>query len=271
MPLPSNFDEFEHLQQKIRTYHNRAVRQYFKNQPDDDISTGKSALKHACLMKDVDTMEMTLYRMWLFEITVGHLQSINTTWYGIPVEEKQRATKFKPTVKLLFTQPRSEVSDMDEYKIYPSIITFKIMTETSDTIARADAERLARAIKNEMATPPFVWEKGWYRYLYKDIEHGYDFHLLVRSKAVGEQIVRKVLGINNHSFNNDFGSYIDHDRSYPMNPGTHRVYGKNRKKYAVRPRVNVKFRHAQLYINGIINPINLVSVGGRLRSVIEKV
>jgi hypothetical protein len=269
MPLPANFDEWEHLQDAIRVYHNKAVRLYYKNQPDDDISTPKASLKHGCLIKDGDTVEMTMMRLWLFEVTVGHLQAVNPVVYGIPTLEFQRATKFKPQVRLTFTQPREDIDDDSEYNYHESQITFRLMNQTSETIARVDAERLAIAIKREMATPPFVWEKGWYKYSYQDIEKGYDFSLYVRSKAIGEQIVRKVLAIQNDTFNPNCVTYHDHDRTYPLNSGTHRVYGKLRRKYVKRPRVDVKFRYAQLHIQGMPNPINLVSVGGRLRSVIE--
>ncbi|MBN3959253.1 hypothetical protein [Nostoc sp. NMS8] len=98
MPLPDNFSEFEHLQDLVRLEHNKAVKAYFKNQEDDDISTPKASLKHACLIKDEDTAAMTQMRLWLFEITIGHAQSLQTPIYGIPVQELQRESKFRPQI-----------------------------------------------------------------------------------------------------------------------------------------------------------------------------
>jgi predicted dinucleotide-binding enzyme len=66
MPLPEGFSEFEHLQDLIRLEHNKVVRAYFKNQADNDISTPKAGLKHACLIKDDDSAAMTQMRQWLF-------------------------------------------------------------------------------------------------------------------------------------------------------------------------------------------------------------
>ena len=93
MALPENFSEFEHLQSVVRRVHNRAVKQFFKNQTDNDISTPKASLKHACLIKDNDSQPVMMQRQWLFEVTAGHAQSLAPEMYGIPVAEYQREVK----------------------------------------------------------------------------------------------------------------------------------------------------------------------------------
>lgn len=272
MPLPENFNEFEHLQDLIRREHNKAVRTYFKNQPDDDISTSKSSLKHACLIKDQDTAAMTQMRLWLFEITCGHAQALQRPVYGIPWHEVQVERTFKPQVKLYFLEPYNFNIHGDGTPQAEGEITFRVMNESSETISRTDAETLARAIKNTFATPPFTWNKGKFKCTYSDKERGYELKLLVTSKAEGERIVRAVLDIQSHPFDRDFLQYIDNDRTYPANPGTHRVYGRQVKKFVKRRTADVKFRYAQLLIWGKQNPVNLVAVSGsRLRSVIERV
>jgi hypothetical protein len=72
------------------------LRDYFRNQPDNDISTPKPSLKHACKIKDEDTAIMVQMRMWLFEVTAGHLDSILPRFYGMPIEEFQRDRRFRP-------------------------------------------------------------------------------------------------------------------------------------------------------------------------------
>ena len=122
------------------------------------------------------------------------------------------------------------------------------------------------------ATPRFTWEKGWYTLTYADQQRGYNLRLLVRSKAEGERIVRHVLEVQEHPFERDYLQFIENDRTYPQNPGTHRVYGRTVKKPVRRRRADVKFRYAQLFIWGLPNPINLVATGSsRLKSVIERV
>ena len=271
MPLPNNFSEWENLQDLILKDHNRDVKEYFKNQPDLDVSTPKARLKHTCLIKDEDTAVMTQLRMWLFEITVGRAQSLQTPVYGIPVQELQRDIKFKPQVRLYFREPYNKENHANNPTRVNGEITFRLANESSETISRAKAEKLARDIKNEFAIPIFTWEKGWFKTTYLDLEKGYDLRLLVRSKTEGERIVKQILKIQNHNFNRDYFQFIEHDRTYPVNPGTHRVYGQTVKKWRKRPQASLRFSYAQLLIHGRIKPVNLVSVGGRLQSVIEKV
>jgi hypothetical protein len=272
MALPDGFSEWENLQDLVRLEHNKAVRLFFKNQPDDDISTPKSRLKHSCLMKDSDTSTMTLMRMWLFEVTVGRLESVQRPVYGIPWYEVQSERTFKPQVKLYFLEPYNINIHDEGTPQTEGEITFRLMHETSETISRANAETLARKIKSIFATPPFTWNKGKFKCTYYDEAHGYQLQLLVTSKAEGERVIRAVLEVQDHSFDRDYIQFIDNDRTYSSNPGTHRVYGRTVKKFARRRTTDVKFRYAQLLIWGKQNPINLVSTSGtRLRSVIERV
>lgn len=272
MPLPPDFDEWEHLQNLVRLEHNKAVQAYFKNQPDNDISTDKRSLKHACLIKDSDTSTMTMMRLWLFEVTCGHAQALQRPVYGIPVAEFQTDRKFKPQIKLYFTEPYDQEIHGEGLPQAEGEITFRLMHSSSESISRSDAERLARRIKQLFATPPFTWEKGWYKATYTDEARGYNLRLLVKSKAEGQRVIRHVLEIQEHPFESEYFQYIEHERTYPLNPGTHRVYGRTVKKPVRRRRVDVKFKNAQLFIWGMPNPVNLVNVGGqRLRSVIERV
>ncbi|MEH2414477.1 hypothetical protein [Nostoc sp.] len=272
MPLPEGFDEWENLQDLVRLEHNKAVQTYFKNQENDDISTPKRRLKHTCLMKDSDTSTMTLMRMWLFEITCGHAQALQRPVYGTPVTEFQPDRTFKPQIKLYFLEPYNFEIHNDGAPRSEGEITFRLMTELSETITRSDAERLARQIKSIFATPPFIWHKGHFKCTYSDQKRGYELKLLVPNKAEGERIIRAVLDVQEHPFDRDYLQYIDNDRTYPNNPGTHRVYGRTVKKFARRRTSQVKFSYAQLLIWGKQNPVNLVATSGsRLRSVIERV
>lgn len=272
MPLPQGFSEWENLQDLVRLEHNKAVRAYFKNQADDDISTPKARLKHSCLIKDDDTVAMTQMRMWLFEITVGRAASLQTPVYGIPVQELQSNKTFKPQVKLHFVESFDEENQVNGISPLEGEITFRLMDKTSETITRNDAEQLARRIKQIFATPLFLWEKGWFKATYTDDQRGYKMQLLVKSKAEGERVIRNVLEVQSHSFDRDCFQFIEHDRTYAINPGTHRVYGRTVKKFIKRRRANVKFRYAQLLIWGQPNPVNLVATSiSRLRSVIERV
>lgn len=271
MPLPADFNGWEHLQDTLRLYHNRAVNQYFKNTPADSLDTPKRSLRVACTMTDNDTSTMTLMRMWLFEVTAGRLQSVQTPIYGIPVQEYQRDSKFRPQIKLYFKEPYDFEKHNDGTEQVRGEIGFRIMNKTADTISRADAVEYAREIKNEFATPPLIWKKGKFKCTYLDLENGFDLRLLCFSKSEGISLVQSVLKILDKPYSDNNFQFIENTKEFPTNPGTHRVYGRTVKKFRQRPTADVKFTHAQLIIPGQVKPVNLVSVGGRLRSVIENV
>lgn len=269
MPLPENFNEWEHLQDTVRLWHNKLVSQYFKNQAVNDISTPKAALRHACTMKDVDTATMTMMRLWLFEVTAGHAQSLQAPIYGIPVEDLQSEVTFRPQVHLHFQERYPYIAS----RVRPvrGEISFRIMTETGTSWTRAKSEELARDIKREFGNPIFVWEKGKYIYHYKDIQNGYQLKLYVKSKAEGERLTRAVLAIRGHAFNDDYSDYVENSREYPNNPGTQIIYGQSVPKPIKRPTADVRFRYAQLMLHGRTKVINLVCTPEvALRQVIEK-
>jgi hypothetical protein len=271
MPLPDDFNEWEFLQDTVRRWHNKAVGQWFKNQEVNDISTPKAALRHACTMKNSDTSTMTMMRLWLFEVTAGHTQSLQTPIYGIPVQELQRESKFRPQIKLYFKEPYDFEKHGDGTEQVRGEIGFRIMNKTAETISRADAVEYAREIKAEFATPPLIWKKGKYKCTYLDLDNGFDLRLLCASKAEGISTIQSVLKILDKIYSDNNFQFIENTKEFPVNPGTHRVYGKTVKKFRQRPTADVKFTHAQLLIPGQVKPVNLVGLNGRLKSAIENV
>lgn len=270
MPLPENFSEWEHLQSQIERTHNKAVRNFFKNQSDLDISTPKASLKHACIIKDNDSAIQTLLRLWLFEVTAGNLQAAQPIMLGIPAEDYDRDIRYRPQIRLVFTKDYDPAEDGVYWHRYQSEITMRLVKETSESLTRAKAEVFARDIKRIFATPPYIWEKGWYKYTYKDSLKGYDFRLYVKNQLEGERLVKACLEIQNDTFDNDKYQYIEHSRSYPAVPSTHRVYGQTIRKPRQRPRVDVKFRYAQIQVWGRKQPVNLVAEYSRFRQCIER-
>lgn len=269
MPLPTDFNEWEFLQDTIRLWHNKNVTAWFKNQPDDDISTPKRGLKHACRMKDSDTSIMTLMRMYLFDITAGHAQSLQAPIYGIPVDVYQSQTEFKPQVHIHFRERYPYINN--RIRASEGVISFVLMNESSSTYTRTKAEALALDIKREFGNPIFVWNKGKYYYYYRDKERGYDLRLLVLNKTEGRRIAQAVLAIQGHPFSDDNEDYVDNSRSYPNNPGTQIVYGQSHPKPTRRPTVDVRFRYAQLLLHGRTKTVNLVATPeAALKQVIQR-
>ncbi|MBC1236771.1 hypothetical protein GNE10_06460 [Nostoc sp. 2RC] len=214
---------------------------------------------------------MTQLRLWLFEITVGHAQSLQTPVYGIPVQELQRESKFRPQIKLYFKEKYDFEKHGDGTEQVRGEIGFRIMNKTADTISRADAVDYAREIKNEFATPPLIWKKGKYKCTYLDLDNGFDLRLLCVSKSEGQSTVQSVLKILDKPYSDNNFQFIENTKEFPANPGTHRVYGRQVKKFRQRPTADVIFTHGQLLIPGQVKPVNLVGLNGRLKSAIENV
>lgn len=273
MPLPNNFSEWEHLQGQILRMHNRMVRDWFSDAPDDDISTPRGSLKRACLIQDNDPIALVNLRLWLFEVTFGRLANMQTPVYGIPVQEFQQDTKFKPQVKLVFYEDTQDVED--GYRAIEAELTFRLINETSESITETNARNLATKIRNEFAGGSlYRWHRGRYKATYLDKENGYDFRLQVYSQSEAEELIRKVLAIRDKT--PDWALFTFHETkdassAYPTIPGTQRIYGQTVKKPRRRPVGWVRFRKAQLLIWGRNKAITLVDSTGYARDALIKI
>lgn len=261
MPLPEGFNEFEHLQDLIRREHNKFVREYFKNELDDDISTPRASLKHACLIKDEDTAAMTEMRQWLFEITCRHAQSLQPAIYGIPVSTYHDSIAFYPQVMLYFLEDLQNVEE--GHQPVDAEISFRLMHETSATYTPVKAKALATRIKSALSSGNgFVWKKGREKWIYQDNSKGYDFRLLAWNEAEAKKVIEQVLDIQSHSPDWNLLSVATKKKQYTTVPGTHEVYGKSRRKPRDRPIAFVRFRYAELKLHGLFNDITLIDRTG---------
>ncbi|NET72924.1 MAG: hypothetical protein F6K62_18925 [Sphaerospermopsis sp. SIO1G2] len=270
MTLPANFDEWEHLQDQVRRWHNKRVDLWFKNQPNNDVSTPKSSLKHACKIKDEDTVPIVILRKLLFDFDAGYAQSVQAPIYGMPLDELQASVRFVPQVNLHFKERHPYIADRT--RAVTGRISFRLKGESSETYSRAKAEALASKIKGAFTGPIFVWRKGKYYYYYRDNSSGIDLRILCPSKSEGRRVASAVLDVANIPFNDDFEDFVENTRSYPNNPGNQIVYGQSQPKPIRRPTVDVRFRYAQLLLHGQRRHINLVATAEvGLRRVIQKV
>jgi hypothetical protein len=275
MPLPDGFNEFEFLQDIMRKWQNRIVREEFNDLGGEDwepeINISRGALRHACTHKDTDTAEMMQMRNELFYIIYGKAKQLQPPIYGIPIETYQESNEFKPQVELFFAQD-SDAAPEDR-SVIRSQIQFRLMNETEKTILPSEAERLARAIKRELANthPSYTFSKGKHICFYRDKDRGYNLQIYAMTPEEGEQVIRKVLSIQEHPFEDDFLRVSTPKRNSINNPsGTHLVYGKQRKKARWRPTGNVRFRWASLKIWGEPRDVILVDTTGSFPDALER-
>jgi hypothetical protein len=97
---------------------------------------------------------------------------------------------------------------------------------------------------------------------YCDWEKGYQLQLLCRNLAEGERVIRQVLEIQSHLFEQDNVTYSVSSNPierYPTIPDTKPVLGKLQRMPRERPIADLRFLFASLIIRGMQNPLILYS------------
>jgi hypothetical protein len=258
MPLPDNFSPWEHLQSTLRIYHNKFVREEFNDiEFDDALDIPRGSLKLACLLTDDDTVDMTVLRFWLFFLHTRKARDFQAPLYGVPIQDYDARIKYKPQVTLYFSQDDDSVPQ----KRHPSSaeISFRLVSETAQTITENDLNTIARRIKTEFgATNGYRWRKGHILCTYRSRDDGLHLQIYAFSESEAKEVIKKVCDVAVKPFNDDYLVVHESRRSWPTNPGTQVILGKPREKPVERPTVYVRFRKATVSIHGLPNPIKLV-------------
>lgn len=264
MPLPDGFNEWEHLQYTVKKAHNTTVKDFFREQADNDIGTAKGAAKHACIMKDGDTAPMTALRMWLFWVICRKMRDNFEPYYGIPIAAFDAEVKYRPQVTCYFLEDHNDV-EMG-FRPVEGQLSIRLMNDTSQTLSNAELKALANKISTEFGTGQgFVWDKGKDLYSYVDKANGHRFKILSRNKADAIVIIKKLLDIAQDVYSDEFlrlNEAANVSVAFPNVTGTQTILGKVYKKPRKRPIVKVRFVYASIKIHGLPRPIVLVDKTG---------
>jgi hypothetical protein len=261
MPLPENFNAWEHLQSVIIRIHNQRVREEFSDlADDDDISTARSSLRLACLLKDNDSATMMLLRYLLFYFDLRKAQDLHPAIYGIPTPSYQEARRFNPQVQLYFQEDARDVEP--GYSPVTGEISFRLVGETAQSLNQAEVQALARRINTTFNVGSgFVWRKGRMQVTYTDRDRGYQLRLLVRNEAEGRRVIESVLDIRQHTPDWKYLQISESGNAaarYPTIPSTTTILGKARRLPRQRPVADVRFQYALLHVWGLPKPLVLV-------------
>ena len=141
------------------------------------------------------------------------------------------------------------------------IIRFRLMNETTQSFSKANGITLGNKIKEIFGSNGgFVWNKGKTMYSYADWDKGYQFQLLCKTKTEAKRIITAVHSLQNHTPDWKNFNTIENDEElikYPENTGTQIVMGETIAIPKSRPIVDVRFQHAYIKLDGVINPITL--------------
>ena len=261
MPQPPQ--PTENLQDIIRQWFNREVREYFSDLNiddtwDPDLTSPRSSLANACRHQDDDTLLLTLLKAWFFEHIKS--QTYRVPYYGVPVSSVQESRRFVPQIKLYFCEDLEDVEP--GYAPIRGEITFRLMGQNSSSITQSVALNYATKIKASlgMAGQGFIWRRGKLMATYTDWGKGYQLQLLSRTEADARTLITAVLDIQNDVPDwkkMNISQNEDPVSAYPTIPETDYIYGETRRLARKRPIADCRFQYALLNIHGLPQPIIL--------------
>lgn len=269
MPLPEDFNPFEHLQDTVRRVFRKEVIEEFKDLGgedwDRDINVPRASLRTACTPDDNDTATMLLIRMMLFYMVLRRAQDMQAPIYGMPVAQYDEAYRYRPHVTLYF---REDIQDVDpDFQPLRVQISFRITDKTESTITKAELTSLANKIKTEFGSAnAYRWHKGRTCCTYYEPEKGYIFKVFAFSKSEGKEVISKVLDLQNHIPDWSKLTINENDQeslAYPIVPPQKNIVGEQVRMPRKRPVGYVRFQRATCQLYGRTKPITLVDRTGR--------
>ena len=239
--------------------YNKEVYEHFKNDDSaSSLTTQRLFVRNACLIQAKDSAGMAQTRMRFFREQVQKTH-IKPAIIGIPKEEfdQRIGYEYKPMVTLYFQQDKNSVPT--SFAPVTAEISFRLMDKTEQTLTQANITTLATAIKNNFATGQgYTFNKGKIIASYIDRQNGYHLQLYVTTLTEGEQVVKKILGIQNHIYQSDNFRHTEPKKNTINNPGKTVVAGKTYRKPRWRPTATVRFQWAYLTFHSSPDPIYLV-------------
>jgi hypothetical protein len=263
MALPENFSPQDHLQDQVRRIWNKEIKDWFADlNPDTldpDITVPRQSIYVACRHQDNDSAIETLMRMQLFDLIRGKAIAPIA---GVPLGTVHETRKFKPQIFFYFQEDEDDIET--GYGAVTGEVSIRLTSQ--DDISPTEALTYANRIKSEFGSAGgYIWKKGKATATYKDPSSGLDSWFLVRNKQEGNDLVSKLLDVDNKTPNWEKFFYNENEApttAYPTIPPTQTIYGKARRLPRRRPIADVRFQYAVLHLWGIPNPICLYDRSG---------
>jgi hypothetical protein len=270
MPLPEDYNPWEHLQDVVRRTFRKEVLEEFKDIGGEDwdreITTPRSSLRTACTPDDNDTATMTLIRMMLFYFILRRAQDMQAPLIGMPYWDAGLDRKHKPQVILHFSQDLKEIAKAGDRPV-TGRLSFRLMDETSATITEAKLKAIAQRIKTNFNNDAeSKWFRGRNMAVYNAPDQGMSFKVFTDTKAHAVELIKTVCQIAGEGYNSEnlrYSTPDDPTGSFPANPGNQSILGKSYKKPVRRKVCTVRFRYAVAIVHGRPTPIPLFDKTGK--------
>lgn len=250
---------------------NAELRRWFSDVDEDESLLGRKNLRDSLLIQATDSRSKALFKVDYFRQFVQKVH-LKPTVIGINKDDldERYQVAYRPIVILYFRQDLAAVTS--GLHAVEARISFRLMNETTASMTNTKLATLATKIKNELAiSRGYTFNKGKYLCKYHDGENGYDLQLYTVSDAEGEQVARKIVGIQNHTFVDDKFTNSNPKRNSENTPTTTTILGKPYKKPRWRPTATVRFMYAEIILHTLPDPRTLVDRSGLRPNPIELV
>lgn len=252
--------QWANLKSFLRKTYNREVNEWFRDEPDPlpDNSSSRKQAKRACLITPKDSQNMALLKSLTFRYVVQRVH-LTPDVYGTPVGNFDSVRKYRPQIFLEFKEDELDIEG--GFARVGGRISFRLMSETSETISKTELTAIANRIKTEFGLGNgFIWKKGKDLASYTDKENGYGLQLLVRNKTDAKELITKILAVNNKVPNWKYLSYKEADNpteAYPTLPSNTRILNTSYREPRIRPIASIRFQYAYCSIWGKPKPVIL--------------
>lgn len=264
MPLPDDFNAYEHLLNQLIALHNRQVQQSFLGVEANDINSSLGAMRTAVFITEDDTIDMIILRIFLYHFKFR--MDLPAPVFSTPNNWDGEITH-KPQVTLTFREKNTPFLKENKLRRASAEISYRLKNQTNETINNAEAHIVALRIFRLLGEGNgFSWMKGKIKVSYRDLPNGICLILAVQSQAEGIRVIERILEVASVPFNEEHLSISGKPLAaelYPELPPMKRVYGREVRAPRRRPIAEVFFEKAELHVSGLPNAILLVDKSKR--------
>ncbi|AFY34872.1 hypothetical protein [Calothrix sp. PCC 7507] len=279
MPVPDDFNPFEHLQQTYKTEFNRRVDRYFRDvDGNGDLSSPRASLKLACRIGDNDNDAMMNMRHNLFFNVIGYSRKNLAVVYGSKFDTAPPVAGH-PQLFFVFSQDAS-ASPEEESPIQheKSVRLMKFSCASGNVkpaITKAEMTEIANEIKTTFLSGGrgITYTCGNKSASYTDPDNGFPRgnYILVNSKADGVEIYEKICNVIDVPFHSDRVLLNDPDKpsTTTATAGKVTILGKQVQNRRYRPVAVLRFRSAYVSLGNLVPPVFLIDTTLRNQSLVK--
>jgi len=256
-------NDVERFQDFCRQFINRKVREHFNDLGGDDWQPDFKVSRHftrwVCTHTDNDPMMLTLGRLLVYFFKVQGL--LEEPIFMMPATNLIQSASTVAQVILHFQESARDART--HKRPYTPVRAQHSIRVKDDFETAASVNTLARKIHNILNTPPFSYDKGRFKFTYRDKLKGHLLIVTAINEAEAKSIIHKILDIVNDSPNWELLSESKSNRNF-SEVHRFRAAGETYKRPQSRPLAKVQFSHAELHLPNLKRNLTLIDKRGQL-------